>query len=360
MRCRLGTSGIRPDIGDGGMAMYLVTGGAGFIGSHLVEGLLKAGHRVRVLDDLSSGRRANVPSGVPLIEADASDQPRVLEAMKGCDGVFHLAAVASVQKSNEAWPATHRANQSATVCVMDSARASGRIPVVYASSAAIYGDAGRTMAHEDRRPAPMTAYGADKLGSELHGSVAWRIHGVATFGCRFFNVYGPRQDPSSPYSGVISIFMDRAARGEALSVFGDGSQTRDFVYVGDVAAALRRAMTLLQTRPAAYVSNICTGQPTTVLEAAGLISAALNSASAIEAKPPRAGDIAYSLGSTHQMKALLGEAAATQFKDGLALLAASLGAARPVIDAPSISPTEAIDRIVAPAGKKAAANEAAA
>jgi UDP-glucose 4-epimerase len=349
------------------MAAYLVTGGAGFIGSHLVEALLRAGHRVRVLDNLSTGKRGNVPSGVPLIEADAADQQRVLQAMKGCDGVFHLAAVASVQKSNEEWPQTHRANQSATVCVMDSARLSGRIPVVYASSAAIYGDAGRAIAREDRAPAPLTAYGADKLGSELHGGVAWRIHGVATYGCRFFNVYGPRQDPSSPYSGVISIFMDRAARGVPLSVFGDGSQTRDFVYVADVAAALRRAMTLLQTRPGAYVSNICTGRATTVMEAAGLIRAALGSASEIEGKPARAGDIAYSLGSTHQMRTLLGEAAGTQFKDGLALLAATLEPVRAVIAAPSIASGDDMGALApkrsvrsAPTDKKAAAKPAAA
>jgi UDP-glucose 4-epimerase len=307
------------------MGLYLVTGGAGFIGSHLVDALIAAGHRVRVLDDLSTGKRGNIPVGVPLIHADAGDQPRVLEAMKGCDGVFHLAAIASVPRSNEEWLVTHRANQSATVAVMDAARLCNRIPVVYASSAAIYGDAGRSIAREERAPQPMTAYGADKLGSELHGAVAWRIHKVATYGCRFFNVYGPRQDPSSPYSGVISIFFKRAMAGEPLFLFGDGQQTRDFIYVADVVSALRRAMTLLQTRPGAYVSNVCTGQGTTITEVAGMIRAACGSVSAIEHKPARDGDIAFSIGSTERMKSLIAKAGETPLADGLAKLAASLG-----------------------------------
>jgi UDP-glucose 4-epimerase len=306
------------------MARYLVTGGAGFIGSHLVEHLLRAGHSVRVLDDLSTGKRANLPKGVMLVKADVRDPARVLEAMRGCDGCFHLAAIASVTRSNEDWLGTHQINQSGTVNVMEAARQSGAIPVVYASSAAIYGDTGREISVETRMPAPMTAYGADKLGSELHGHVAWNIHKVATYGCRFFNVYGPRQDPSSPYSGVISIFFARALAGVDLTIFGDGGQTRDFVYVGDVASALARAMTLLHTRPNAYVSNICTGQGTTVSEVAGMICAAAQSDSAIVHLPPRLGDIVFSIGADERMQAQLGTHPMVDVEKGLNLLAASL------------------------------------
>ena len=177
--------------------IYLVTGGAGFIGSHLADALLAAGHTVRVLDDLSTGAVANLDPRCVLIEGDVADEAIVAGAMDGVDGVFHLAAIASVQRGNEAWGETHRVNQTGTITVLDRARACGRVPVVYASSAAIYGTV-VGVATEALRPAPRTAYGADKFGSELHAQVGWLVHGVPSAGFRFFNVYGPRQDPASP------------------------------------------------------------------------------------------------------------------------------------------------------------------
>ena len=249
------------------MGFYLVTGGCGFIGSHLVDALAYAGHRVRVLDDLSTGKVENVSVPVELLVGDAGDRETVARAMAGVDGCFHLAAVASVVRANEDWCGTHRANLTATVNVMDAARSVRcQVPVVYASSAAVYGDNPAVPLDEDATTRPLTAYGADKLGCELHARVAGQVHGVPTSGLRFFNVYGPRQDPSSPYSGVISIFADRMARGEGITVFGDGMQERDFVYVGDVVRHLIAGMEHADTDAAVY--NVCTGRATTILELA--------------------------------------------------------------------------------------------
>ena len=180
------------------MAHYLVTGGCGFIGSHLVDALIAARHRVRILDDLSSGKRGNVPAAAEVTIGDVADPAAVRDAMSGIDGCFHLAAIASVARSNVDWLGTHRVNLAGAITVLDAARAR-RTPVVYASSAAVYGDNPNVPLTEDAVTRPLTAYGADKLGCELHGRVAWHVHRVPNTGVRLFNVYGPRQDPNSPY-----------------------------------------------------------------------------------------------------------------------------------------------------------------
>ena len=190
------------------MSNYLVTGGCGFIGSHLVDDLVAAGHGVRILDDLSIGTLAHKPPGVEFIRGDVAEPTVVADALRDMDGCFHLAAVASVERSNMDWLGTHRTNLTGAVTVFNAARRTA-LPVVFASSAAVYGDNADFPLSEETRPRPLSAYGADKLGCELHGVVAGRIHRVPTCGLRFFNVYGPRQDPRSPYSGVISIFSDR-------------------------------------------------------------------------------------------------------------------------------------------------------
>ena len=174
------------------------------------------------------------------------------------------------------------------------------------------------VAREAAPCAPLTAYGADKLGSELHARVAWRVHGVPTLGLRFFNVYGPRQDPASPYSGVVSIFAARLARGEAVTLHGDGGQTRDFVYVADVVAHLLAAMRRLRGRPGAAVLNVCTGRATSVRELAAILGGLLGVAPRIEHGPARPGDIARSLGDPTRAIAELGVAAATRLDQGLA------------------------------------------
>ncbi len=306
------------------MALYLVTGGAGFIGSHLADSLLAAGHDVRVLDDFSTGKVENLDPRCELIRGDAADPAIVAQAFARIVGCFHLAAVASVQRGNEAWFETHRANQSATVAVLEAASKAGQVPVVYASSAAIYGNVGDQVATEALRPAPQTAYGADKYGSELHAAIGFTVHGVPSFGMRFFNVYGPRQDPKSPYSGVISIFAGRLAAGLGLTVHGDGGQTRDFVYVADVVRHLRAAMAVLATKPLADVVNVCTGQATSVLDLAHILSALQGNGGTVSHGPARLGDIRQSLGDPAKAIALLGVAAETALRDGLGLTLRSL------------------------------------
>jgi len=300
----------------------LVTGGAGFIGSHLVDSLVADGHRVRVLDDLSTGQRRNLHPGVELIVGDIADPATVAAAMAGIDGVFHLAAVASVARGNEDWFGTHRINQSGTVAVLDAARAAGRVPVVYASSAAVYGDVGAAVAREDRPPNPATAYGADKLGSELHARVGSHIHGVPTLGLRFFNVYGPRQDPSSPYSGVISIFSRQLAKGHPILLHGDGRQTRDFVHVSDVVAHLKAALDQLNANPAVAgrVLNVCTGRAVAIQDVALLLVQQRGTTPVLEYAAPRPGDIRHSRGGPEQASATLGVTAKMPLEDGLASL----------------------------------------
>ena len=301
------------------MSLFLVTGGAGFIGSHLTDAVLADGNQVRVLDDLSTGKRANLPAQAELIVADVADPTAVAAAMAGVAGCFHLAAIASVQRGNEDWTGTSRVNLGGTIAVLDAAR-DARVPVVYASSAAIYGDLGGATATEDTRPSPQTAYGADKLASELHASVAWHVHGVPTLGLRFFNVYGPRQDPASPYSGVISVFADRIAAGAPITLHGDGGQTRDFVHVADVVAHLCAAMALLAREPGCGVLNVCTGRQTSIIDLAGLLGTLAGCRPVMRHGPPRSGDIRQSLGDPERARSRLGIAAQRQLADGLRTL----------------------------------------
>ena len=224
------------------MSTYLVTGGAGFIGSHLCDALLARGHSVRVLDDLSTGSLANLRPEVVFIQGDVADPAAVEDALDGADGCFHLAAIASVEKGMTDWLGTHRTNITGTIAVFDAIRRKGnQIPVVYASSAAVYGDCQTVPITEASGRKPLSAYGADKYSCELHARVASHVFGIPTTGLRFFNVYGPRQDPSSPYSGVLSLFMKSVLTRSAPTIFGDGEQSRDFTYVEDVATLLRKA-----------------------------------------------------------------------------------------------------------------------
>lgn len=301
------------------MATYLVTGGCGFIGSHLADALVAAGHQVRIVDDLSTGKRENAPAGAEIIVGDIADTGLMTKAMQGIDGCFHLAAIASVQRGNEDWLGTHRANLTGAITAFDLARSCnprGPVPVVYASSAAVYGDNPALPLKEISATQPLSAYGADKLGCELHARVAWVVHKVPSTGFRFFNIYGPRQDPKSPYSGVIAIFADRVSAGEPITINGDGGQYRDFVYVTDVVRHLVAAMAGMQAGAAVF--NICTGRATTVLELAQAIAriAGRNDPKIVHG-PARAGDIRESLGDPAAARAAFGFTADTLIADGL-------------------------------------------
>lgn len=301
------------------MAVYLVTGGAGFIGSHLVDALMDAGHSVRVLDDLSTGLRDNLPGNVELIVGDIADHDTVGGAMEGVDGCFHLAAIASVARSNDEWLRCHQVNLSGTINIFDHARGTNGHaprPVVYASSAAVYGTPAYLPLDESALTVPLTAYGADKLGCELHGHVAWEVHKVPTRGFRFFNVYGPRQQPDNPYAGVVSIFADRLRQGLGIKIFGDGEQTRDFIYVRDVVAILVQAMTSPWT--GAQVMNIATGTGTTVLQLAETIATLCGlDAPEIGWEDARIGDIKTSIGVAERLRSTLNMRAETSLADGL-------------------------------------------
>jgi UDP-glucose 4-epimerase len=299
---------------------YLVTGGCGFIGSHLADALIARGHRVTILDDLSTGKWENAPAEASVIVGDATDIRVVEHAFDNIDGCFHLAAIASVEKSNIEWAKTHTVNLTATINIFQTAsRGAKKIPVVYTSSAAVYGDCRTVPIAENAVTQPLTAYGADKLGCDLHARVASEVHGVSTIGLRPFNVYGPRQDPASPYSGVISIFADRMQRGLPVTIYGDGEQVRDFVYVGDAVRAFMAAMNTLhdQGKAGHDVFNLCTGHPTTINQLAQTIASVTGYQQEPNHAPARKGDIRVSIGNPARLSERLGLRLEVTLQEGL-------------------------------------------
>jgi UDP-glucose 4-epimerase len=313
-----------------GNGVVLVTGGCGFIGSHLVRRLHADGRRVRVLDDLSNGDAGRLPSGVDFRRGDVADDSFVRAALGEVESVFHLAAMASVQRSNEEWLSGHLSNSAGSVAVMaglrDLAPSAG---FVYASSAAVYGNVelspGERIA-ESAPTAPLTPYGIDKLGSEMHARAGSALFGLRTFGLRFFNVYGPGQAPDSPYSGVISRFVAQARSGGPITIYGAGEQTRDFVHVDDVVAALLAAEAAASL--AGPVANVCTGLPTSVNELAATIARQFDPPPLIERLEARAGDIRRSVGDPALAARLLGWHAGVALQEGLAALVAAEADAR--------------------------------
>lgn len=310
------------------MGIFAITGGAGFIGSHLADALLGAGYGVRIIDDFSTGRIENVDPRCEIIRGDVCDQALVRRALSGVSGCYHLAAIASVVRGNEDWGGTHRVNLGGLITILDVSRQLGGLPVVYASSAATYGKV-EEVATEQTRPVPLTAYGADKLACELHARAGALVHGIPSLGFRFFNVYGPRQDPLSPYSGVISIFAQSIATRRPIEIHGSGEQTRDFIYVGDIVEFLMAGMTALQDgRPAeewaGLVLNACTGRETSITHLVQTIGDLLSCAPVARHGPARAGDIARSVGSPALAEAVLNVSAQTTLREGLAATLASL------------------------------------
>ena len=304
--------------------LAVVTGGAGFIGSHTVDRLLGAGHRVVVLDDFRTGRRANLAhhAGSDRLDVVACDISHGIFAALApitarhgpVERIVHLAAQVSVVHSVQNPLVDMQVNYGGTLHVLEYARATGVKKVVFASSAAVYGDVTTMPVGEDTPTRPVSPYGIDKLASEHALDYYAAVHGVPSCALRFFNVYGPRQDASSPYSGVISIFAERARAGRTLTLFGDGSQTRDFVYVGDVVRAILAA---LGDGPSRVVANVGTGGEITVLELARSIVELCGGRSAIEHAPARPGEILKSRARVDRLRDALGVVAETSLIDGL-------------------------------------------
>jgi UDP-glucose 4-epimerase len=306
----------------------LVTGGAGFIGSHTVERLLQQRVEVRVLDDFSVGRRANLPvhEALEVVVGDVRDTRTLEAALHGITHVLHLAAQVSVQESIERPVNSAAHNILAFVGLLECARRAKVSRVVYASSAAVYGIPDRLPLDENAIPDPLSPYGLEKWVDDRYAALYRRLHDLSTLGMRYFNVYGPRQDPASQYAGVISKFLARARQGEPLEVFGDGSQTRDFVYVGDVAEVNVRALVASATG----VLNVATGSSVTVLELVGALSQVLGRALPVHHLPARGGDIVHSAARNDALRRAIGYVPNTLLRAGLAaLVRAEFEAAKP-------------------------------
>ncbi|MFA4994038.1 MAG: NAD-dependent epimerase/dehydratase family protein [Bdellovibrionales bacterium] len=298
----------------------LVTGGCGFIGSHLTDFLVARGDEVVILDDLSTGKLENAPKGVQVIKGDVTDAALVAKAMEGAGACFHLAAIVSVPLCRELKYRSHYVNQSGLVNVLENsckeAKRTGKaVPVIYASSAAVYGDNGSSPIAENSRISPISSYGLDKYGCELQSALASSAYGVPTVGLRFFNAYGPRQVADSPYSGVISAFMHKALEKKPLTVYGDGKQQRDFVYVSDIVNAFSAALDAANGE--ALVANICTGKGTTILELANKIGAISGYLEPIRFTPPREDDIRQSVGDPAFARQKLTFQTQTELEEGL-------------------------------------------
>ena len=301
-----------------------MTGGAGFIGSHTVDALVEAGDQVVVVDDLSTGKHENLARWkddprVELVVANIADglfaPLHAVTARRGpVERVVHLAAQTSVVYSIDNPLDETRINYTGTVQVVDYARRTGVRKVVFASSAATYGDVAEVPTSEGAPTEPLSPYGIDKRAGELWLRYHTLVHGMATQPLRFFNVYGPRQDPSSPYSGVISIFVDRALAGKELVIFGDGEQSRDFIYVTDVVRAIVAALGDAGDR---VVANVGTGREISVLELARTVVELCGTTSAIEHAPQRAGEILKSRARVERLRTALGIVAETSLVDGL-------------------------------------------
>jgi UDP-N-acetylglucosamine/UDP-N-acetyl-alpha-D-glucosaminouronate 4-epimerase len=299
----------------------LVTGGAGFIGSHVVDRLLAAGREVRVLDNLSSGRRENL-AGAPeaeLVEGDVRDREAVAGAMAGCEAVVHLAALVSVPESIADPLGSHAINVGGTLNVLLEAHAAGARRVVFASSAAVYGPDVALPAREDSAPAPISPYGADKLAAEGYCRALGDVLGLEPVMLRYFNVFGPRQDPSSEYAAVVPKFVEAFAAGRAPTIFGDGEQSRDFVSVADVARANLLALEASETP---VVANIARGEAITLNGLVGALRELTGTDVEAVHADPRPGDIRHSSAAVDVAERALGFRAEVSLPDGLRELVA--------------------------------------
>ena len=300
------------------MANYLVTGGAGFVGSHLCRRLLDEGHAVRILDDLSSGQRANIAeiaSRVDFHQGDVRDRTVLDVAVRDMDFVLHHAAVASVQTSVERPLFEQDVNVVGTLRLLEAARLAGVKRLVLAASAAAYGNNPDNPKGEDMRPEPCSPYGISKVCGEYYCRVYSDLHGLETVALRYFNIFGPRQDPTSPYSGVISIFVRHMEQGRRPVVFGDGLQERDFVYVDNIVQANMLACQI--PRAAGEIYNIGCGRGISIAALIEHINQIKGSSIEPEYAPARPGDVRLSLADISRARQALGYEPTVPFEKGL-------------------------------------------
>jgi UDP-glucose 4-epimerase len=298
------------------MKKYLITGGGGFIGSTIARALLEQGNFVRILDNFSTGKRENLAGlEVELLEGDLRDPVIVAEAVTGIDIIFHEAAFVSVPQSMDDPLPCFEINQRGTEILLEAARKADVKRVVLASSAAVYGDLEQMPLEEDFGLRPLSPYAVSKRVDELYAEMYTRSFGLDVVALRYFNVYGPRQRPDSMYAAAVPIFARRLLDGKPITIYGDGGQTRDLIYVGDVV----RANLLASEHPDApgQVFNICTGDEIRVIDLVETLMDFFPNAPAPEFAPPRAGDIYRSLGNPAKAEKILGFKAQTSLEDGL-------------------------------------------
>ena len=302
----------------------LVTGGAGFIGSHIVDRLLNDGHEVVVLDNFSTGHRRNLTGhdALTIVEGDISNYDTVKRCMKNIDWVFHKAAVASVPKTVKDPIGSSAINYQGTLHLLEAARNNNVKRFIFASSAALYGNEPTLPKVETMCPVTLSPYAVDKLASECACGMYTKLYGLNTVCLRYFNVYGPRQDPSSPYSGVISIFSNKLKNGKVPTIFGDGEQTRDFISVYDVVEANMRAVS--KDEPVGQYINIATSKKITLNELLSILCEIYDVKYNVSYKEPRQGDIRESYANIGLATVLLSWEPKVELRHGLQSLCESL------------------------------------
>lgn len=302
------------------MTLYLITGVAGFIGSSLARAVLAQGDQVRGFDNLSTGKRENITEiagKIDFHEADLLDLKAIQQACHGVDYVLHEAAIPSVPRSVKDPLESNRANVDATVNLLVATRDAKVKRVVYAASSSAYGDTPTLPKREDMVPNPMSPYAVAKLAGEYYMSAFWRCYGLETVSLRYFNIFGPRQDPTSPYSGVLAKFITQMSRGEQPTIFGDGQQSRDFTYVENVVKANLLACKAPADKVSGKVFNIATGSRIDLNEAFRLLKKLTGYAGEVKYGPERAGDVKHSLADLSLAREQLGYEPAVNFEEGL-------------------------------------------
>jgi UDP-glucose 4-epimerase len=299
------------------MSLYLVTGGAGFIGSHLAEELVRRGHQVRVLDNFSTGKRSNLEHvpGVELVEGDLADADACATAVRGVEYVLHQGAIPSVPRSVADPVTSNRSNVDGSLNILVAARDAGVRRVVYAGSSSAYGDTPTLPKREDMPTRPLSPYALQKLVAEQYCQLFTSLYGLETVTTRYFNVFGPRQDPGSPYSGVISLFSTALLQGRQPTIYGDGGQTRDFTYIANVVDGVLRAC----DAPAAsgQVINVATGGRISLNALLSAMNDILGTSITPVYGAPRAGDVRDSQADISKAKTLLGYEPTVSLEDGL-------------------------------------------